>query len=416
MKLISLAATSVGADQPWKRPATYWPAMTAATAHLDPPLATIDDHALAWNAADMVRRAGGKPLRIASKSIRVRGVIEALHAHPGFHGVLAYTLPEALWLAETIDDIVVGYPTTHRAALRRLATDERLAGRVAIMIDSVDQLDAIDAVLSPQDRVSIRVCLELDASWRPNLPGPLRAHIGVRRSPVHSPDDARALATIIAARRGFTLVGMMAYEAQIAGLANAPRGRPLLGMAIRQIQKRSMDELRTRRAEAVDAVRSVADLEFVNGGGTGSIESTAADDSVTEIAAGSGLLGPHLFDRYREFSPAPAAAFALSAVRRPARGIATLLGGGWIASGPPAVDRLPEVAWPRGTRMVGNEMAGEVQTPLTGARNIRVGDRVWLRHTKAGELSEHVNEFALVSGGAITEMLPTYRGEGKAFL
>jgi D-serine deaminase-like pyridoxal phosphate-dependent protein len=187
---------------------------------------------------------------------------------------------------------------------------------------------------------------------------------------------------------------------------------------VRWIQKNSATELAERRGLAVAAVRQVADLEFVNGGGTGSLESTAADRSVTEIAAGSGLFGPHLFDHYVQFTPAPAAAFALPVVRKPTPGMATILGGGWVASGPPAVDRLPLVVWPEGTSMVGNEMAGEVQTPLTGeaAARLRVGDRVWLRHTKAGELSEHLNEFAVVDGGRIVDTLPTYRGEGHAFL
>ena len=98
--------------------------------------------------------------------------------------------------------------------------------------------------------------------------------------------------------------------------------------------------------------------------------------------------------------------------------MATILGGGWIASGPPAVDRLPITVWPEGLRMVPREMAGEVQTPVTGtsAAQLRIGDRVWLRHTKAGELSEHLNEFALVDRDRVVDRLPTYRGEGKAFL
>jgi D-serine deaminase-like pyridoxal phosphate-dependent protein len=162
----------------------------------------------------------------------------------------------------------------------------------------------------------------------------------------------------------------------------------------------------------------VAPLEFVNGGGTGSLESTAADSSVTEIAAGSGLLGGHLFDTYSRFRPAPAAAFALSVVRKPTPAMATLLGGGWIASGPPQADRSPEIVWPHGLRMQPREMAGEVQTPLSGrpAAGLRLGDRVWLRHTKSGELSEHVNEFQIVEGGRVIDVVPSYRGEGKAFL
>lgn len=404
---------------PWTTPAAYWPVLEAATAELDPPFGVISVPALAHNAFDMLRRANGTTIRVASKSVRVRAVIDAVLTLPGYAGVLAYTLPEALWLAAGdashagISDVVVGYPSVDRAAIRRLATDPRLAGRVTLMVDSLDQLDLIDAVLQPGRRETIRVCLELDASWNSKLLG----HVGTWRSPVFTVAHARELAERIVARPGFSLVGMMAYEGQIAGVTNEPRSAAR-GMFVRWIQKQSAGELADRRAAAVAAVRGLAELEFVNGGGTGSLESTSAEDAVTEIAAGSGLFGPHLFDHYRHFSPAPAAVFALSVVRKPSRSIATLSGGGWVASGPPAADRLPLIAWPEGTSMVAREMAGEVQTPITGdaVARLGVGDRVWLRHTKAGELSEHLNEFALVDGDRLAGTVPTYRGEGQAFL
>jgi D-serine deaminase-like pyridoxal phosphate-dependent protein len=165
-------------------------------------------------------------------------------------------------------------------------------------------------------------------------------------------------------------------------------------------------------------VGEVADLEFVNGGGTGSLEFTSGDPAVTEIGAGSGLLGPHLFDHYHHFSPAPAAAFALPVVRRPTAGISTLLGGGWIASGPAGADRLPLPVWPPGLSFLPREGAGEVQSPVQGdaAAGLRVGDRVWLRHTKAGELAEHVASFHVVAEGAVIDEVATYRGEGKVFV
>jgi D-serine deaminase-like pyridoxal phosphate-dependent protein len=320
---------------------------------------------------------------------------------------LAYTLAEGLWLAESgVQDVVVGYPTADRAAIARLAPSSELASRVTVMVDDVAQLDLIDSVVAPSKRETIRVCLELDAS----LDAPILGHLGVRRSPVHTPAQARALAEQIVGRPGFVLVGVMAYEAQIAGLTN--RGKPI----VQAMQRSSARELAERRGAAVTAVRDLADLEFVNGGGTGSLESTHADPSVTEIAAGSGLFGPHLFDGYRQFTPAPAAAFALSVVRRPTADIATLLGGGWIASGPSQPDRLPRLAWPQGLTMLPREGAGEVQTPVTPAPDLAIGDRVWLRHTKAGELSEHLNAFAVVREGAVIAELPTYRGEGQAFL
>ncbi|MDR5698841.1 alanine racemase [Agromyces aerolatus] len=412
---LELAAPSRGIDAaPWLAPAAFWPALTAATAHLPAPVGALHLGALRHNAADLVRRARGTPIRVASKSVRVREVIEAVLRVPGYRGVLAYTLAEAIWLAATVDDVVVGYPTADRHALRRLATDAGLAARITIMVDSPAQLDLVDAVLPPSQREEIRVCLELDASWH----APVLGHIGVRRSPVHHPGDAGALAAYIADRPGFRLVGVMAYEAQIAGVLNRPQGRPVTGAVNRWMQGRSMPELVARRTAAVAAVREHAALEFVNGGGTGSLEATSADASVTEIGAGSGLFGGHLFDGYAHFTPAPAAAFALDVVRRPDRAHATVLGGGWIASGPPGGDRMPRPVWPAGLEYVEREGAGEVQSPLTGgaAAELEVGDRVWFRHTKSGELAEHLNELQLVDDGAVVAGLPTYRGEGHAFL
>ncbi len=408
------AALPTSALPPRFHGAEYWRRLDQATHELDPPFAVLQLDALRHNASDMLRRANGTRIRVASKSVRVRGVIEQLLQVPGYGGVLAYTLAEALWLAETVDDVVVGYPSVDRASIRRLATSPELAARVTLMVDSVEHLDLIDAIVRPDERETIRLCLELDASWN----APVLGHLGVWRSPVHSVDDARALAGYIVSRRGFRLVGLMAYEAQIAGVGNKPKGKPIDGAVNRWMQRQSVAELHERRGAAVAAVRALTPLEFVNGGGTGSLESTADDASVTEIAAGSGIFGGHLFDNYEHFSPAPAAAFALPVVRKATADTATLLGGGWVASGPPQADRMPQLAWPEGLSFVPREMAGEVQSPVTGAaaRNLMPGNRVWLRHTKSGELSEHVTEFALIDKGGVVGMMPSYRGEGKAFL
>jgi D-serine deaminase-like pyridoxal phosphate-dependent protein len=163
----------------------------------------------------------------------------------------------------------------------------------------------------------------------------------------------------------------------------------------------------------------VAELEFVNGGGTGSVALTAADASVTELTAGSGLYGPTLFDGYRSWRPRPAAFFATSVLRRPGPGLITVHGGGWIASGPADPSRLPAPVFPAGLRLLPTEGAGEVQTPLHGAAadGLRPGDRVWWRHAKAGELCEHVDTLQLVRGDAIERTVATYRGEAApAFL
>ncbi|PZF91018.1 alanine racemase [Micromonospora deserti] len=388
-----------------------------ATAHLDPPYAVVDLAAFDANAAALADRAAGKPVRVASKSVRARELISRALGRPGWHGVMAFTLPEAIWLVRTgvSTDVLVAYPTADRTALAELAADPALAAAVTLMVDGVDQLDLVDAVRAPGHRPELRVCLDLDASWRP-LRG--RVHIGVRRSPLHSARDTGAFAAAVAGRAGFRLVGLMAYEAQIAGLGDAPPGRAVRGGAIRLAQRGSYRELLARRGAAVAAVREHADLEFVNGGGTGSVAATSADPAVTEVTAGSGLYGPTLFDAYRAWRPTPAAFFACAVVRRPAPGLATVLGGGWIASGPAERSRLPRPWLPAGLKLIGTEGAGEVQTPLTGtaAATLRVGDRVWFRHAKAGELAEHVNELHLVDGDVVVATVPTYRGEGHAFL
>jgi D-serine deaminase-like pyridoxal phosphate-dependent protein len=389
-----------------------------ATAHLDAPFAIVDMVAFRANAAAMTRRAGGKPIRLASKSVRCRHLIEQVLAMDGFRGILAYTLPEALWLAacDTSDDIVVAYPTADRTALARLAGDATAATSIALMVDCADHLDLIEkATASVSHPHQIRVAIDIDAGYEA-LSGRFRA--GARRSPVRTPADAVALAKAILSRPGLRLVGLMAYESQIAGVGDNPPGRPLYARAVRIMQRRSAAELAARRGAIVAAVRQLTSLEFVNGGGTGSLEGTSAEPAVTEIGAGSGLYHPTLFDAYRGFTGLPAAMFALPVVRRPRPGVVTALGGGYPASGPGTPSRVPSPYLPAGFRLDKEEGAGEVQTPLIGpaADTLRIGDTVWMRHAKAGELCERFSELHLIEDEAIAATVPTYRGEGQTFL
>jgi D-serine deaminase-like pyridoxal phosphate-dependent protein len=390
----------------------------AATAHLEPPFAVIDLVAMRANAEAMRLRAAGKPIRLASKSVRCRELIGQVLRMDGFRGILAFTLPEALWLAEqgVSDQILVGYPTADRTALARLAGDPAAAASIAIMVDCAEHLDMIEkAAASVAEPHQVRVCIDIDASYVA-MNGLLRA--GAHRSPIRTPGEAAALAAAVAARPGLRLAGLMAYEAQIAGVGDRPAGRPLYGLAIRYMQRQSGAELARRRAAIVAAVRDVAPLEFVNGGGTGSLEKTAAEAAVTEIGAGSGLYQPRLFDSYRGFRGRPAAFFALPVVRKPGRRVVTALGGGYLASGPADRARLPAPYLPPGLRLDRREGAGEVQTPLLGAAadRLQIGDRVWLRHAKAGELCERFSELHLIEANAVVATVPTYRGEGRTFL
>ncbi|MFJ8491792.1 amino acid deaminase/aldolase [Streptomyces sp. NPDC094038] len=387
-----------------------------ATAHLEAPLAIVDLEAFDANADDLVRRAGGKPIRVASKSVRCRHLLERVLAKEGFAGIMSFTLAESLWLARSgFDDILLAYPSADRNAFAELAADPKLAAAVTVMIDDPAHLDLIDTARDGGSEV-VRVCLELDTSLK--LFGG-RVRVGARRSPLYSPAQLADLARTVARRPGFKLVGIMGYEGHIAGVGDDVAGRPLRSRAVRLMQATARRELAERRAAVVRAVRAVApDLEFVNGGGTGSVQTTAAEDAVTEIAAGSGLYVPRLFDNYTSFTGRPAALFAMPVVRRPGVGVVTVLGGGYPASGAPGPDRLPVPYLPEGLSYDPQEGPGEVQTPLLGsaADDLLIGDKVWFRHAKAGELCERFAELRLVEGDRVTATVPTYRGEGHTFL
>lgn len=413
----------------WTDPHATWQRLNEATAELDPPLAILDLDAFDRNRIDIARRAGGKPVRVASKSLRVRRAIGQILTHQEFAGVLAYTLPEALWLAtasevwEPLTDVVVGYPSVDRAAIAQLAADPQLCRYVTVMVDDVAHLDALNEACK-RTGTRIRVCIDIDSSWRPQMPGKASIHVGARRSPIHELDQTISLVREILVRPGLSLVGLMFYESQIAGVGDKPPHQRVRGQLISLMQTASGADLAKRRPAIVSAVRNeLADrnrpeLEFVNAGGTGSLELSSADPSVTEVTAGSGFFGPTLFDTYRHFHPEPASAFALPIVRRPGPGIVTVLGGGYIASGAHGPSRLPTPWLPEGLKLDPQEGAGEVQTPLKGkpADTLGIGDRVWLRHAKAGELAEHFNEIHLVRGYETTQAVPTYRGEGRCFL
>jgi D-serine deaminase-like pyridoxal phosphate-dependent protein len=282
------------------------------------------------------------------------------------------------------------------------------------MVDCAEQLDAIEAVLGA-DAPPVRVCIDLDAGWWA-LGG--RIKVGPKRSPVHTVEQAVALAREIERRPQIELDALMAYEGQIAGLGDAPPGRRFRAAAIRHMQRRSAAELAERRAAIVAALGEFVELEIVNGGGTRSHELTGAEEAVTEVTAGSGFYAPALFDHYSRYSLTPAAGFALPVVRKPSPGTATALGGGYLASGSGDASRLPAPWLPEGMRLDPEEGAGEVQTPLLGeaAAGLAVGDRVYFRHAKAGELCERFDTLHLVEGEEVLGEVPTYRGEGKVFL
>lgn len=394
--------------------------LSAATSALPAPVAVVDLDVFDTNALDILKRADGVPVRVASKSVRVRSLVERALGH-GFAGVMAYSLREALWLAgEGVRDILVGYPTVDGEALATLATDVTARAEITLMVDDVAHLGLIAAaeelVGGPAGTASgdpIKVCLDVDCSLRVGA-GRLTAHLGARRSPLREPGDVAALATVAQAR-GLAVRGLMFYEAQVAGL-------PDTSPAVRLVKRLSMREVNARRVRILAAVRDAVgqDVELVNAGGTGSIEVSGGAPGVTEVTAGSGLYAPGLFDGYRSFEARPAAFFGLDVVREPAPGWVTAFAGGYAASGKAGAARLPRLFTP-GYALSGPEGAGEVQTPLRVARGLspagalHTGDRVWLRHAKAGEMMERFDQVHLVRGTEIVETVPTYRGESRNF-
>jgi len=394
-----------------------WARLNTAVAqhpdHLPTPIAVVDLDAFDANAADLARRAAGKPIRVASKSLRVPALIERALARPGFEGVLSYTLREALVLhgLGITDDIVVAYPTVDRGALSDLVASPAAAAAVTLMVDDVAHLDVIDSVRSSK-AVQIKVALDIDAGLRLG-----NQHVGPKRSPLYDASAVTALARAVLARDGFRLVGVMTYEGQVAGVPDDVPSQRAKSMVVRRLKQASVAQLDARRRAIADALSSIVDLEFWNAGGSGSVETTVADSAVTEVAAGSGLLVPGLFDHYQSFAPRPAAFFGLRVSRKPSPTLATVHGGGLIASGPVGGDRAPLPWAPPGLHLTGLEGAGEVQTPLTGhpAAMLSIGDLVWFRHAKSGELFEHVTSVHLVSGEEIVETVPSYRGFGHAF-
>jgi D-serine deaminase-like pyridoxal phosphate-dependent protein len=381
------------------------------------PLLVVDLAAFDANAADLVRRAGGKPVRVASKSIRVPALLERALGRPGFAGVLSYSLRETLWLVGegVTDDIVMGYPTVDRGALGRLLEDPAALAAITLMVDDPAQLDLVDAARAAMARstdVPVRVAVDIDAGLRLG-----RVHVGPKRSPLHDDDQVLSFVRDVLGRPGFRLVGVMTYEGQVAGVPDDVPGARARSLVVRQLKQRSLAQLAERRARLAARLRQLTELEFWNAGGSGSVEDTAADPAVTEVAAGSGLLVPGLFDHYQSFRPRPAAFFGVPVVRRPTPGLVTVGGGGYVASGAAGKDRLPLPWAPDGLSLTTLEGAGEVQTPLTGpgAAELSIGDWVWFRHAKAGELAEHGNTVHLVRDGAVVQSVPTYRGLGQAW-
>lgn len=377
------------------------------------PFAFVDLSAFDRNAAALARRSSGKPIRLASKSVRVPELMKrAQSSSPIYQGVLCFSAREAVHLARNhgLDDLVIAYPALDANAIADVARLVSDGHSITLMVDSEAQLPPIEEA-GKKSSVRVPVCLDLDVSQ--DYPG---LRFGMFRSPLSDVNGVLRLAERIGRSPWLKLDGLMGYEGQVAGLGDAagdPRTR-----AIRALKRRAVPLIAERRAQVVHALnRAGFALRFVNAGGTGSLESSSAEEVVTEVAMGSGLFTPTLFDAYQGFRHEPAVGFALTVTRQPARNIVTCLGGGYVASGAHGPSRLPTPFLPEGLKLLPNEGAGEVQTPLLVPPDVtlNIGDLVFFRHAKAGELCEHFNELHAVQDGQHVTSFKTYRGEGLQF-
>jgi D-serine deaminase-like pyridoxal phosphate-dependent protein len=379
------------------------------------PFAFVDLDLFDENVRQIQRRAAGKRVRVATKSIRCVPLLERiLNAGAPFKGLMCYSAREAVFLAhQGFDDILLGYPAWHDLEHSGLIDIARSGKRITFMVDSDEHVDHI-ARLAAEFHAELRVCIDIDMSTE--YPG---IYFGVRRSPLRTADSVRRICQRINNLDGVQLVGAMGYEAQIAGVPDHTPGRWAMNPILRLLKKRSIPEVARRRAAALAAiVDENVKLEFVNGGGTGSIESTVAESGVTDITVGSGFFSPSLFDSYEHFQHHPAAGFAIEVVRNPSAGIYTCAGGGYVASGATGRDKQPSPYLPTGTKLIAQEGGGEAQTPILydGHERIRLGDPIFMRYAKAGEMCERFNGLIAIAGGQIIDELPTYRGEGQAFM
>lgn len=380
------------------------------------PAAIVDLDAFDRNAARMALQvqSSGKAIRVATKSLRVPELLRrALDRGAPYRGLMCYSAREAAYLhGEGFQDLLVAYPTLQSGELRLLKGVHLQDGKISLVVDGPENLRAVAEAMRGCEK-PFPVIIEIDASLR--LFG---AHLGVRRSPIRTPADLERMIDAVLAYPSLAIGGVMSYEAQVAGLGDRNPFKPLLNPVASLVRKISVRSV-SRRREEIRRVfeRKKIPLPLFNGGGTGSLSYASHEPALTELAAGSGLFCPHLFDYYSNFDAEPAAFFALEVVRASDPGFVTCQGGGYIASGEPGWDRVPVPVEPTGLKLVPAEGCGEVQTPLRVPSNVslRPGDAVVFRHAKAGELFERFTEVLLVSGGKITGRTRTYRGLGLSF-
>ncbi len=373
------------------------------------PLAFVDLDILDQNISAILARAKGTKIRIASKSIRIPAILKyILEKSAQFDGIMAYHPNEALALSKMgFDNILLGYPYIHSNEIAPLLEEVKNGKLIIFMVDDIAQINIIEKE-AQKANIKAKVCIDVDMSSDFGS-----IHFGVYRSSITSPEKLDNLLHLCAALKHIEVIGLMGYEAQIAGVNDAVKGQTLKNTVIQYLKKKSIKEVAQKRAKAIEILKKYGiNNPLVNAGGTGSIESSITENGVTEITVGSGFFASHLFDHYKLFKHLPAAAFALQITRNPQKNIFTCAGGGYIASGETGIIKQPKPYLPENIQLTKNEGTGEVQTPIINQSNIelKIGDPIFFRHSKAGELFERFNDVYFVKNNQIITSEKTIRG------
>ena len=354
-------------------------------------------------------------LRVATKSVRCIDVLKYIQAQsPNFIGLMSFCAGESVYLLEQgFDNILCAYPTFDRGAIAKTIAFMKNGATMIWMVDRFEHWQVLEEVGREHD-VELQLCLDINMS----MPMP-KLYFGTKRSALFRVADIKKL---LKQTENFThtkITAMMGYEGQIAGLPETPPDKALLAPAIRALKSLSKKQVSARRFKIADWLRRQGfDLTLINGGGSGSLAFTCAQPEITEITVGSAYYYPALFshmDSMQDFSPA--AGFVLPITRHPEPTVVTCQGGGFIASGALGPDKLPQVVYPDNLAILKDEGFGEVQTPMQakGKLTVAIGDYVWCRHAKAGELCEHFNELITYRDSKACGSMTTYRGAGQCF-
>lgn len=209
---------------------------------------------------------------------------------------------------------------------------------IRLMVDSVEHVQLLDSFWAEkaqddEDAAPLPVCVDVDMSFR--LFGG-KIHLGAHRSSIRSLSDFQKVVRAIEESQYLEFAGIMGYEAQIAGVGDSNPFTQFQNPFVRLLQTVSMWDVKRFRRQITEWLESEGypspGIDWIfNGGGTGSLSRSVQDETLSEVAAGSGFLQGSLFDYYRQNVQSPAFLFALQATRHPPHGSVTCQSGGFIA-------------------------------------------------------------------------------------